>query len=163
MAYQLIETVTLTSAASSIEFTAIPQDGVDLLVVYSLRQDTISNSPAVRFNNDSGSNYSSIRLIGNGSGVSSTTVTLTQINTLSTSSDQTASTFSNASLYISNYTSSSAKSTSHDEVQENNATDSIQRLVAGRYNDSAAITSIVASLSSGSLIAGSTASLYKIS
>jgi hypothetical protein len=33
MAMELIETVELASAASSIEFTSIPQDGVDLLVL----------------------------------------------------------------------------------------------------------------------------------
>ena len=40
MGYQLIETITLASSASSIEFTSIPQDGVDLVILLS---DSMNN------------------------------------------------------------------------------------------------------------------------
>ena len=163
MGYQLIETVTVGSGgASSIQFTSIPQDGVDLLLVVSLRQDTSSRVALLRFNNDSGANYAGIRLLGDGTSAFSNTITNTQLVGLTTTSSQTANTFANESIYISNYTSSTSKSVSADGVQENNATSSIQQLFAGRYTTTSPITVARLSLDTGLLLEHSSASLYKI-
>jgi hypothetical protein len=75
----------------------------------------------------------------------------------------TANTFSNADIYIPNYTSSNAKSVSVDGVTENNATEASATLTAGLSTDTAAITSItVIALSSGTIATNSTFTLYGI-
>lgn len=167
MAYQLIETVTLTAAASSIEFTAIPQDGVDLLCVVNARSSSggdINNPARFTFNNDTASNYSAISLNGNGSTASSFSGTSAFfLGGFVNGSGTTANTFSNNGCYVSNYTSAVAKSLSADKVTENNATSSDIRISAGLWNNSAAITSVQVAFPSATVVAGSTFSLYKIS
>lgn len=169
MAYELIETIEVgAGGAASIEFTSIPQDGVDLLLIYSLASDYtgLDYSPTnIRLNSDSGSNYAWIALRGSGSGVSSdsnasdTEIYNFTINTFKTTSNV----FSNAQLYISNYTSTSDKSISIDGVTENNATSAIAQIQAAKYSTSSGITSILIDPVAGNLVQYSTASLYKIS
>lgn len=164
MAMTLVSTVTVGSGgAASIEFTNIPQTGKDLLILTSLRATTgsVVTGDYLRFNNDSGSNYTAIRLRGTGSSVDSSTTTGTEFTQIVNGNTSTSSTFSNNSIYISNYTSSSAKSVSADYVVENNATDSRQQLHAFRWSGTAAITSIL--MTGLTYPQHSTASLYIIS
>jgi hypothetical protein len=164
MAMELIETVELASSASSIEFTSIPQDGVDLLLLVSARTDgNNSNASEIAFNGDS-TNRSQRVLTGafsTASSSSSSSITGSQVNQLAT----VANTFSSSSIYIANYAESTAKSVSVDTVDEDNATGGFQfqRIIAGSWNDTDAITSIEFSLFTDSFVAGTTASLYKIS
>ena len=167
MTMTLIETKTLGTAAASIEFTSIPQDGTDLVCVFSFRIDTGGTyvNTAIRFNGDTGSNYSMRMLYGTGSGsglsAAQTTTSLQWV--YSTGTVATANTFGNAQVYIPNYTGSTAKSVSMDSVSENNATEAIQALTAGLWSGTAAITSMLLFAQPGTnLLAGSTASLYKI-
>ena len=159
MAYELIETITLASSASSIEFTSIPQDGVDLLLVYSGRSTASTTTAFLRFNNDTVS-YSQIRL--QGTGASAISASDTAIFLTENLSSSTANTFSNNQIYISNYAGSTQKSVSGEGVSENNTTSAFQRIIAGLYTQTTAITSMQITYTSD-LVAGSTASLYKIS
>jgi hypothetical protein len=163
-AMTLIETKTLGTAAASIEFTSIPQDGTDLLAVASLRLDVDSLVVNIRFNGDTGSNFSGVRLIGSGSAATSTSYTDSSFETIAQGfSTATANTFANMSVYIPNYSGSTAKSVSIDEVSEDNATFSRQVIHAGLWTGTSGITSILFSrLAGGNLVAGSTISLYKI-
>lgn len=165
MAMELIETIEVGSGgAASIEFTSIPQDGVDLLLDFSLRKDGTFEASYAQFNSDTGSNYDFIRLYGNGSSAASTsgaaqTFVLIGSNSIST---DTSNTFGNGQLYISNYTSTADKSVSSDSVSENNGTTAYQYLVAGKYSTSSAITSVKIVPVANSFVQYSTASLYKI-
>ena len=160
MAYELIETIEVGSGgASSIEFTSIPQDGVDLVLKLSIR-DGGSNQYRIQFNGDTGSNYPYKLLYGNGASVSNDSGTNGPYDFMTTSSD-TANTFANTSVYISNYTSAAYKSFSLDSVTENNASTAYQAIQAATWNNTSAITSI--KLSSVGAVQYSTASLYKIS
>jgi hypothetical protein len=80
-------------------------------------------------------------------------------------SGQTASIFGNAEIYIPNYAGSNNKPISIDHVTENNATDAWANLTVLLWSNSAAITSIKISESSGSsnYAQYSTAYLYGIS
>lgn len=70
--YTLIGSSTLGSAASSVTFSSIPGTYTDLvLVVASVTNASSTNSVFLRFNSDSGSNYSSTFLEGNGTAASS--------------------------------------------------------------------------------------------
>lgn len=164
MAYELIETIEVgAGGAASIEFTSIPQDGVDLLCVYSGRNTATSFVARIQLNSDTGSNYSMRSLYGGGSSAASDSASGTYFSPFSINpSSYTANTFGNSQLYISNYTSSSNKSVSMDSVIENNATTSYQHISAGLYSDTAAITSIKI-FTAANLAEFSTASLYIIS
>ena len=163
MAMELIETVTVGSGgAASIEFTSIPQDGVDLLVLLSARTArTGQPQDVLRLdvnNNNSGDN---LRLTGDGS-IVNTAAAVSMFFGYANAAGATAGTFSNQSLYISNYTSSSAKSISGDSVSENNNTEAWSRLDAATTADTSAVTQLKVYSTSGDLIEHSSASLYKI-
>jgi hypothetical protein len=165
MAMELIETVELASSASSIEFTSIPQDGVDLLILISGRDSAGTTGPTITLRlNSSTSGYLERRIVGTGSSVLSSTSTGTLLGVgYIVGNTATASTFGNTAISIANYTSSDAKSVSSDSVTENNATESWQTIVAGSWSGTDAITSIQLFAGAASFASGSTASLYKIS
>jgi hypothetical protein len=161
MSFELIETKTLSSAAASIEFTSIPQDGTDLLVLASTRLAVSATDDALSITlNSSTSNRSRRSLLGRGSTVASFSSADGIIGSTA-GNTATSNTFGNAQIYLPNYTSSSAKSASTDSVSENNDTRAIQEINAFLWNDTAAITSLKIDGTSN-LMAGSTISLYKI-
>jgi hypothetical protein len=160
----LIETVTVGSGgASSIEFTSIPQDGTDLVLIMSIRGASGGGNGLLYFN-DSTSNYSSIRLLGTGSEVLSQTTTTAGRNAgLESSSTTTSNTFSNTQIYITNYAGSANKTFSVDSVTENNATAANQSIQVTTWANTSAITKIVySSQDAASLAQHSTISLYKV-
>jgi hypothetical protein len=160
MGYQLIETVTVGSGgAASIEFTSIPQDGVDLLLLVSARTSSASIKWSAAFFINGSDAGSIISLIGNGSSVTSSSVS--QMLTVLNGGNTTANTFNNASVYISNYTSSLAKSISSDHAIENNATDSDQSLFAMSSTNTSPVSSL-GIITGTTIVEHSTASLYKI-
>jgi len=166
MGMQLIETIEVgAGGAASIEFTSIPDDGVDLCVVYSLRDVGGSSgyNAVMRFNGDTGANYTTRWLLGSGSAVSSSTIAgSSQIYAGKYDGGaDTANTFGNGQVYISNYTSAVAKSISAESVSENNATAAWQTLSACVWTGTAAISSWIINASSG-FAQYSTASIYKI-
>jgi hypothetical protein len=73
--YTLLDSVTLTSSASSVTFSSIPAGG-DLVLHVSGAMTSASDIEA-RFNGDSGSNYYRVRMYGNGSSTSSQAFTQT--------------------------------------------------------------------------------------
>lgn len=160
MSLTLIETKTLGSAAASIEFTSIPQDGTDLVVWISAR--SASGDETRLALNGSTSNFSRRDLRGTGSSVSSSSGSDNYLGEMG-NSGQTADTFGSMSLYIPNYAGSTNKSYSVETVNENNATGASQRILAGLWSNTSAITSLTISTNSGqNIVAGSTISLYKI-
>jgi hypothetical protein len=161
MSYTLIERQELTSAASSISFSNIPQFYTDLMLLLSTRTDGTNHTLYVQFNSIT-TGYTARRLEGNGLGANSNTYS-DSFFAYSGGSGQTANTFGNVSLYIPNYTSSVAKSISSDSVSENNGTSADQFLTAGLWNNTAAINSIrIDPVIDANLVAGSSVSLYGI-
>ena len=163
----LIETVTVgAGGAASIEFTGIPQDGVDLVLLLSGRTDYSGVGRVVytTINSDNSTTYQNRLLRGDGSAASSQIVS----NTLGIyagfidSASATSNTFENLQMYVSNYAGSSQKSFSLESVSENNATEAYQNIVAGLWPQTAAITSIKMTPLSANFVEHSTASLYKI-
>lgn len=167
--YVLLERIELNATTASVTFNNIPQTGyTDLKVVMSARSDqagSVGQDVYVRFNGDSGANYSFRRLYGTGSSAASDAVssssTAGRIGRC-TSNDATANTFASTEFYIPNYTSSTAKSISGDAVDETNATGAIAQLTATIWTGTAAITSMQLFPFSGgtNFVAGSTFSLY---
>ena len=168
MGMQLIETVEVgAGGAASIEFTGIPQDGVDLVLLTSLRVDRAFEASFLyaTINNDSGANYSYIGLRGYNSSASSDSAssnTLLNFNSIVPGNLATANTFGNHQMYFSNYAGTSPKSISMDAVSETNSALAGQRIEAMLWNQTTAITSIELKALGGDYVLGSTASLYKI-
>jgi hypothetical protein len=161
MTMKLIQTQTLASAAASVDFTSIPQDGTDLLLLVSGRgtDAVVSNLTILRINGDA-LNNSFRRLQGSGTAVTSTTGTSSTSGMLPAATS-TANTFGNQSFYIPNYTGTANKTISIDAVSENNATEAYQTL-QGSVKVTGAINEISMSIGVGSYVAGTTMSLYKI-
>ena len=164
---ELITSVTVGSGgAASVTLPAtgtIPQTYTDLKVVMSVRGT--ANIGAAGFNveyNGNASGYTMRRLMGDGSAAESGTNSTGQIAVIQ-GGNATANTFSNYELYIPNYTSANNKSASLDGVNETNATTEYSFLYASLWSNSAAITSIKFTPSSGSIVEGSTFYLYGIS
>lgn len=163
MTMTLIETKTLGADAASIEFTSIPQDGTDLLVLASIRSAFADVSNDLRMSiNGLTTNRSWRDLVGTGSSVATYSGTTTHVGNFN-SNTATSNTFGNGSIYIANYTAAVNKSISFDTVSENNATLSIIRMGGSLWSSTAAITSLTFTDSSAAnLMTGSTISLYKI-
>ena len=165
--YEAIATVTVGSGgAANIEFTSIPNTYTDLSIFFSIRcvRASVSEPLMMRFNSTT-TNYSLRRLIGDGSSVSSSSVSgetgmiVGDIN----GDNDTANTFGNGWIYIPNYASSNNKSVSTDVAVENNATEGSLYLVAGLWSNSAAIDTIrLYSRNSHNFKQYSTATLYGI-
>ena len=155
MGYLLIETI---------EFTGIPQDGVDLVLKVSTRSATVYTASKFTLNNDTSASYSRLDLNGNGAQFSSGSFASLNfgIAFYQPTSAYTANTFGNGQMYLSNYTSATNKSISHDSVSENNNTTAFQGLIATSYLTTNPITSIQLFQSSDNFAEYSTASLYKI-
>jgi len=168
MGMQLIETIEVgAGGAASIEFTSIPQDGVDLVLKVSTRCSSTAVLLEMQFNADTSASYAYRWLRGTGSATSSGNAgsgypsTYAMIGWVNGSS-ATANTFNNQEAYIPNYSGSAIKSFSSDAVDENNATASYQTIQAGGWNNTSAITSVKLFLNAGNFAQYSTASLYKI-
>lgn len=155
---KLISTVTVGSGgAASIDFTSIPQDATDLLVVVSTRANGTGDFLNMQLNSSS-TGFTDKYLGTNGASVfSGTNVIVGFINSPGT----TANTFTSSQVYIPNYTSSTNKSFSTESVQENNATTNWMFLNAGLWSNTAAITSLKLTLTgTDNFVQYSTASLY---
>lgn len=161
---QLIQTVTVGSGgAASIDFTSIPATFTDLVLVTSLRSARSAGFEEYRiYFNGANSNLSTRYLEGDGSSAASGTPVGGFIG-IGNSSTSTSSTFSNHQVYIPNYAGSTTKSYSSDSVSEANATTAYSDIVAGLWNQTAAITSItLVNGTSSNWLQYSSASLYGI-
>jgi hypothetical protein len=157
MTMTLIETKTLGSTTSLVEFVSIPQSFTDLLIFISGRTTSASIIGSVELQfNASTANFTGRRLYGDGTNTVSDAATAIFVQNGATS---TANNFSNTSIYIPNYASATNKSFSADGVMETNATTSYLGLHAGLWSNTAAITSIGIGTN---LVSGSVLSLYGI-
>ena len=168
--YTLLEKITVGAAgASSVTFSGIPQTGyTDLVVKVSVRGTRAYqfDSAQIRFNGDTGNNYSYRDLLGEGGGTpasgSNTSRGISDrlylVNVMP-AANATSNTFGSFDIYIPNYTSSNYKSVNVDAVGENNsgtAGDVADLLEAGLWSSTAAITSITVGAYSASMTANST-------
>lgn len=160
-----IATTTLGSAASSITFSSISSAYTDLRVVFSNVKisSSSSNVAYLRFNGDTGGNYSFTTVYGYGTGVASARGTSgdgytgIQLNTgpVSTTVPQ----FYTADIL--SYQSSTFKTSLLTSSQDANGSGFVVREV-GLWRSTAAITSLTLVHSAVNFAAGTTATLYGI-
>lgn len=168
--YTLISSNVLSSAAASVTFSSIPATYTDLEVRISARGSDASFSIETQMliNSDTSANYSNTRIIGNGATVSSSQASTANLNNFvnlrrTPGSTATSNTFSNTSVYIPNYTSTTTKQISVHDVMENNTTTAFTGVVAQLYLGTSAISNLQILLGTGNLVSGSSFYLYGIS
>jgi hypothetical protein len=156
--YTPLATVTLASSASSVTFSNIPATYRDLILVVT-GTGTINTNPTIQFNADTGNNYSNVWMGGSGSSASSGQNSSVNYNFAGAISPSQ----SNNILQIMDYSATDKHKTSL--VRGNSADSTLGEAVsawAGRWANTAAITSVRFFLSSGNLNTGTTLSLYGI-
>lgn len=166
--YEPIATTTVAVAAASITFSSIAGTYTDLrLVINGLGLDTAVgySTCALRFNGDTGSNYSYTRIYGDGTSATSdngsnmTSGRVGYITTALTATDMR----SLLEVNIFSYAGSTNKTTLSAASNENNVAGiNVQRNVM-LWRSTSAITSITAIFTGGiNFAAGTTATLYGI-
>lgn len=144
---------------ASVTFSNIPQTFTDLKVVFSVRNATTDNAVFISFNGSS-SNFTNRRLYSSGGLYS---FSGTSFFGYAVRSDHDANVFGNTNMYIPNYTGSTFKSISMDNITERNSQNTESALVAGLWSQTAAITSIGFAPGGGNFAEFTTFYLYGIS
>ena len=139
--YELIQHQRLTSSAANITFSNIPQNGTDLILMYSLRTDLGTafhfDDTSVRINGDTSTVYSG-RLLQTREGTVSSGAPSGQNNTLapeSTASGAAVNTFGNGQVYFPNYTVTGPKVVSAEGVTESNSNTLVIQMLSAGYFD----------------------------
>ena len=158
--YSAIATTTLGSAASTITFSSIPGTYTDLRLVL-VGTGSLGSDIRIRFNSDTGTNYSYTELDGNGSTTQSTRATSQTFIKLTTrwGISDTVPTMHTTDVF--SYAGSTNKTILNNLSGDFNGTGSIEVLV-GLWRSTSAINTITFSLSSGNYSSGTTATLYGI-
>tara|TARA_R110002126_G_scaffold46839_1_gene131544 strand:- start:29 stop:553 length:525 start_codon:yes stop_codon:yes gene_type:complete len=168
--YTLISSNVLSSSAASVTFSSIPATYTDLVIRWSTR-DTQTNTDrrvTITLNSDTSALYSYTLIYGTGASAGSAnqgTANNLAVDGGSTASGATANTFSNAELYLPNYTSTVSKPLSVFTVPETNAaTFGVTGMTANAmlYRNTSAISSITLA-ASVNFVSTSSFYLYGIS
>lgn len=153
--YELIATTTLTSNQTSVTFSGITGSYTDLVCVVSGKNSTSSARIDVMFNGDTLTNYSYLRLQGDGATPTSNkngTITYMIIGTLTTTQNTVIA-------QINNYANSTTYKT---VVSRWNTADSTVGAAIGLWRSTSAITEIRFGVGSDTLASGTVISIYGI-
>lgn len=160
LTYEPIATNTLSSATNSVSFTSIPGTYTDLILVISAWHATASSQVAMRFNSDSGSNYSYTRLLGSGTAVSTerdinkSTIMLAYVNSTASSP--------NIICSIQDYSNSTTNKTTLNRFNTTGNWNNLGATV-GLWRSTAAVTSVTISpADGGNFASGSVFTLFGI-
>jgi hypothetical protein len=165
-AYDLLETVLISSNTTDVTFSSIPQTYSHLQVRMTVRNSSSFNTAIrVRPNSDSALNYYTHRLRGYGSGILSNAAADTgRLDQLIITSTATASVFGSGVLDLLDYKNTNKYKTFrslHGYADPLSAGASIQ-LCSIQYRDTSAITSLTLNCWDGNFVSGSRFSLYGI-
>jgi hypothetical protein len=160
--YEKIATNTLSSSAASVTFTSISGAYTDLVLIINARNTQASRYGLLKFNSDSGSNYSQTVLIASASqGVVSSrnpNASGMYIN-YSDALPTAASTFAQFNINFNNYSNTTTYKTVLDRVSNTGAATEAS---VGLWRNTSAINNIEIFCDGGSYTAGSTFTLYGI-
>jgi hypothetical protein len=160
--YTPIASITLGATVTSVTFSSIPQTYTDLVLVVQAKT-TSTGDVRIRFNGDSGSNYSFTYLTGNGTAASSGRGT-NDTSALGNFNGQMTTTLgaSNQILHFLNYSNATTNKTILS--RGNNASAGVD-ITVGLWRNTAAVTSITLGANGGfttTYESGSTFNLYGI-
>ena len=155
--YEPIATTTLGSATNTVTFSSIPGTYTDLILIVDAIRDTgTSDDHLVRFNGDTGNNYSRVYLYGDGSTASGGEQTnanaayLIYLNSSVRGVPQ---------LHIMNYSNSTTYKT---VLQRQNLPGTVTAINCASWRSNSAITSITITTPANNFASTSTFTLYGI-
>lgn len=160
LTYEPIATTTLSTAASSITFSSIPTTYTDLRVVFT-GTGTTSVGIKARFNNDSGTNYSYVEMLGNGGSAFSGRQGDLNYFALDTQTNLSTTIPTIKTLDVFSYAGSNYKTTLVYQSNNLNTSGNIIAM-AHLWRSTSAINEISLLVFSSTIAAGSTATLYGI-
>lgn len=166
MTYTPLATNTLTTSSTTVTFSSIPQTYTDLVLVMQPAADVGDENVGIRFNGDTGANYSYTRVGANntaGSYSSNRVTGFTRINTIEAAG--TSPNLGNLIIVsnIMNYANSTTYKTALNRSGQVGGTYNGVEIFAGLWRNTAAITSItVMQGGTRTFLAGSTFTLYGI-
>lgn len=156
-----LATTTLGSATNTITFSTIPATYTDLRLIFIGKQDVSGSDLLLRYNGDTGSNYSMTWIEGNGSTASSSrTTSATRIQVGAAFGLQSGNSCF-CSIDIFSYAGSTYKTCLASYNLDNNGTGATSRNV-GLWRNTNAITSVTFTVLSDNFAIGTTATLYGI-
>ena len=155
--YTALANITLGSSASSVTFSSIPATYRDLVLEIVIQPSgTALDNVFLRFNSDSGSNYSYVEAFGTGSGTGSPSGTLAYFflgyHGGGTSSTQIGTT-------VLDYSATDKHKTG---LTRNDKSDQGTSMIASRWANTAAITSVLVDSVAATFPTGSTFNLFGI-
>jgi hypothetical protein len=166
--YEPIATTTLSSTANSITFSSIAASWTDLRVVFNVIAGSGGSGyvPAIRFNSDTASNYSTTELTGNGTTAASASTTgATSIQCAANNGAGMSTTIPHLYTFdIFSYAGSTYKTALLTGSEDNNGSGVTSRVV-GLWRSTSAITTITLNNGVGGtnqFAAGTIATLYGI-
>lgn len=158
--YTLLNQITLAASSSTVTFFSLPQNFADLVLVVAAEPTSGGGGVfRMRVNGDSGSNYSIATAEGSAGGVQSGSLTTTQFNFSFHRSTVIDGFFNPHVVQFFDY---SAVDKHKTVLIRANAHSNGAVMTAGRWANTAAITSIVVFPESGSWDIGSVFSLYGV-
>jgi len=152
--YDLLESVTLATAASSVTFSSIDQSYGDLILV--VVQFQAGSSSSIRFNSDSGNNYYFVGAAGNGS----STISYNSSGSFLNPNYYTNSGATNPATYTYQIFDYAVTDKQKSVLVRTDQSDSTSEMWAGRWDSTAAISSIL--VGNGTFASGSTLNLYGV-
>jgi hypothetical protein len=136
--YEPIATTTLGSAQSSVTFASLGSY-TDLILIVGSATFSANSSFYMQYNSDTGTNYSSIRLTGNGSAASSSRTTSVNGAQIGAADGQSSSVMQTCIVQIQNYSNSTTYKTA---IARWNRSDAEVAATLSLWRNTNAITSI---------------------
>jgi hypothetical protein len=153
--YSPIATVTASGSTNSVTFSSISGSYTDLIAVVAGATSTSAQGIKLRFNGDSGSNYSRTAVFGTGSSAGSTRDTsVTSIDVFFYGTTE--------AIGICNVMNYSNTTTFKTSISRGNDAASATNAIASLYRSTSAITSMEFFITSGNFATGSTFTLYGV-
>ena len=156
--YVPLGTITLASGVTSATFSSIPAGYRDLIIVVNGGRTTGTAAVEVRFNSDTGANYSWLSMFGNGSSTGSNTQGA--FNTFIPMAWNANITTSFDYMGIAQVMDYSATDKHKTMLVRNGRASGATEAIAGRWANTAAINTI--QIIVGTAIAGTTISIYGV-
>ena len=136
--YTLIDSEVLASAAASVTFSSIPATYRDLVLVVDIPTTSGGTSAGLRFNSDSGTNYSVVNARGDGSSATSAEAAQTAIS----GPGQSVSTGTSGNFIFQIFDYSATDKHKPVLTRTNNAAGNGTQMAAHRWANTAAVTAI---------------------